>query len=171
MTRSSIDAWALSLAVVTAKRGTCLRRQVGCVLLDARRRVLATGHNGVARGLPHCNEAIFGEEVPTSGPYGVRPVLHPHACAGAKLKSGMGLDTCEAVHAEVNACLQCGDVMAIESCYVTVSPCVSCTKLLMNTGCRRIVFRTPYIQDETSRALWEKLPGRTWEHFVEEPTP
>lgn len=166
--RSSIDAWAMSLAVVTEKRGTCLRRQVGCVLLDRQNRLLATGYNGVARGLPHCNEAVFGEEVPTSGPYGVRPVLYPHACPGARMPSGTGLDVCEAVHAEQNALLQCGDPDVVWSCYVTVSPCVPCTKLLMNTGCRRVVFREAYAHDEAARALWVKTMDRTWEQFKEE---
>lgn len=33
--RLTVDEWALNLAVVTAHRSTCLRRHVGCVLLDA----------------------------------------------------------------------------------------------------------------------------------------
>lgn len=137
--RPSVDAWALVIAAAVATRGTCLRRKVGCVLTDARGRVLATGYNGVARGAPHCNEG--------------------HSCAGATWPPGAGLDACEAVHAEQSALTQCREPDLIHACYVTVSPCVSCLKLLMNTGCQRVVFSEAYAQDAS--ALWIKL-GREW---------
>ena len=54
--RPSRDEWALGLAQLTAERSTCLRRHVGCVLLNARGHVLATGYNGVAAGETHCNK-------------------------------------------------------------------------------------------------------------------
>ena len=56
MNRPPRDDWAMELARTTAKQATCLRRSVGCVLLDARGHVLSTGYNGVASGRPHCNE-------------------------------------------------------------------------------------------------------------------
>lgn len=52
------DEWAMELAQVTARRSTCCRRQVGCILLSSRGHVLGTGYNGVAAGLPHCNEEV-----------------------------------------------------------------------------------------------------------------
>jgi dCMP deaminase len=153
--RISRDEWALRLAEVTALRGTCLRRRVGCVLTDGVGRVLATGYNGVARGELHCNEeaSVF---LTSAGGY---VVDHPNACAAAFVPSGSGLDLCAAVHAEQNACLQCREPNAIHTCYVTVSPCVSCVKLLMNTGCLRVVFREPYAQD--AEALWTRQ-GKEW---------
>lgn len=56
--RPSVDQWAMELARATAKRSTCLRRAVGCVLLDAHNRVVATGYNGVSMKSPHCNEEL-----------------------------------------------------------------------------------------------------------------
>lgn len=146
--RLTIDEWALNLAVVTAHRSTCLRRHVGCVLLDAHNHVLSTGYNGVASGAMHCNEYI--------------PDLHvyPFACAGAKAKSGTDLDACEAIHAEQNALLQCRDVHALVTAYVTTSPCVTCVKLLLNTGCQRIVFLDEY-PHEAAKRLWV-TNGRVW---------
>lgn len=157
--RATLDLWAMSLALATAKRSTCLRRAVGCVLLDVRGRVLGTGYNGVARGLPHCNELVMSKPAPFS------LTTYPHACAGAHAPSGQDLDRCEAVHAEVNACLQCTDPDAIHTCYVTVSPCVPCTKLLMNTGCSRIAYFEPYAHDAAAAALWAKVPGRLWDQI------
>ena len=145
MTRPSKDAWALGLARLTAQRGTCPRRQVGCVLTDARGHVVATGYNGRPRGFPHCDEAAPADR-----------------CPGAGAPSGTDLSGCEAVHAEMNALLQCRDVDLIATCYVTVSPCVTCTKLLLNTSCRRIVAAAAYAHDAAARALWAR-GGGTWE--------
>ena len=153
--RPDRDTWALGLANLTAERSTCLRRSVGCVLLNARGHVLATGYNGVAAGLPHCNEASFVNLRPA-----ISRVVYPHACAGADLPSGQGLDACQAIHAEQNALLQCRDVYAIDTCYCTTSPCVTCIKLLLNTSCQRIVFKHPYPHGD-ARIWWERA-GRIW---------
>lgn len=148
--RPTRDEWAMQLAVLTAGRSTCLRRHVGCVLLSARGHVLSTGYNGVAAGQKHCNEH---DQFHETG--------YPHACEGADAKSGTQLDLCQAIHAEQNALLQCRDIYAVDICYVTVSPCVTCTKLLLNTSCRRILFVDPYPQPE-ARRLWVEA-GRVWD--------
>ena len=165
--RPSLDAWALSMAKVVGQRSTCLRRAVGCVLLDKQGLVLATGYNGVASGQPHCNEPkasiqTFMDHV--ENPDQPR-IIYPHACSGAAAESGTMLDSCEAIHAEQNALLQCQDVRQIHTCYVTTSPCVTCTKLLLNTSCQRIIYQLPYPQPE-AKALWEKA-GRTWDTTME----
>jgi dCMP deaminase len=151
--RLSRDEWALRIAEVTALRSTCLRRSVGCVLTDARGRVLATGYNGVAAGVAHCNEELTRQTIPS---------WHPNACPGATAPSGTELDACQAVHAEQNALLQCRDPDAIDTAYATTAPCVSCAKLLANTGCRRIVFSEPYAA--SAEAFWAGLK-RAWEQL------
>jgi dCMP deaminase len=173
--RPDRDTWLLDLVAVVAKRATCLRRQVGCVLVNERGQVLATGYNGVAAGEPHCNEAIEATgaaRVHADGSMemvrGPLPV-YPNACPGAREPSGHGLDGCRAVHAEQNALLQCGDVYAIHTAYVSCSPCVTCVKLLMNTGCRRIVFTERYAHDDAARELWLRRTywvNQEWEERV-----
>jgi len=153
--RPSRDEWAMKLALLTAQRATCCRRRVGCVLLNARGHVLATGYNGVAAGLPHCNQ---------HDPF--NPTGFPHACAGASAPSGQSLDACQAIHAEQNAMLQCRDVYSIHTAYVTASPCMTCVKLLLNTTCERIVFVEEYPHPE-ARKLWESA-GRAWEQLLVE---
>ena len=125
MPRPSRDETFMEVAVAMARQSTCLRRAVGCVLVDGRGRVLSTGYNGVARGQPHCNERTGG-------------IAYAHACPGAFEKGG-DLVLCAAVHAEQNALLQCPDPDAIRTIYVTLSPCDSCLKLMLNTGCERLV--------------------------------
>lgn len=158
MTRLSRDEWALGLAWLCAKRATCLRRSVGCVLLDVRGHVLATGYNGVASGMPHCNHLDAQVACETSG---LVYSTYPHACPGATSASGTNLDGCQAIHAEQNALLQCRDPWAIDTAYCTTAPCMTCTKLFLNTSCRRIVFDENYPHTE-ARDLWTRS-GRLWE--------
>ena len=153
--RPSRDEWAMKLALMTAQRTTCCRRAVGCVLLNVRGHVLATGYNGVAAGLPHCNEHDPFFEVG-----------YPNACSGATAPSGTNLDGCQAIHAEQNALLQCKDVYSIHSCYVTASPCMTCIKLLLNTGCERIIFVEEY-PHSAAKELWIGA-GRAWEQLLVE---
>ena len=141
MKRPSLDEYFGVMAEVVSSRGTCTRRKVGCVLVSADNKVLATGYNGVPSGFPHCID---------------------EPCEGAKYRSGLGLDKCEAIHAEQNALLQVSDVGLIETAYCTTAPCIHCIKLLLNTGCYRIVFNQDYPHSVVSKALWEKA-GRIWQ--------
>lgn len=138
-TREPVDHYFLRLALLTSTRATCTRRRVGCILVDSSRRVLATGYNGSPRGFTHC---AVGNE-----------------CPGANCPSGTGLELCQAIHAEQNALLQCGDVDAIHSVYVTASPCVVCTKLLLNTAASRIIFLEEY-PHPAARELWLSAPRK-----------
>jgi dCMP deaminase len=174
--RLSRDEWGLRLTEVTALRGTCLRRQVGCVLTDADGHILSTGYNGVAAGMPHCNETtgwhllefpnVIDEKRSLEEQATRRAPIYDNACTAAGAASGTSLDACEALHAELNAVMQCRDVKSILTCYVTISPCMSCTKMLINTGCRRIVFRQTYSMDcgefwlkQGAMRTWKLCPG------------
>ena len=134
MERISKDEYFSLMAQLVSRRATCARRSVGCVLVSSRGHVLATGYNGVPSGHDHCSST---------------------PCPGASYPSGTGLERCEAVHAEQNALLQCRDVYEIETAYVTAMPCMTCTKLLLNTGCKRIVYIEPYPHEEAQK-LWIK---------------
>ena len=139
--RMTKDEWAMQLAILTSKRATCQRRSVGAVFLNQKGHVMATGYNGNASGLPHCLDA---------------------PCSAANAPSGTNLDGCNAIHAEQNALLQCNDVWSIDTAYVTASPCLTCTKLLLNTSCKRIIFLEEY--PHGSEALWLSA-GRIWQKF------
>ena len=139
MTRPTKDELYLQLAGLIAKRATCPRRQVGCVIVDEDGRILATGYNGVPSGAPHCNEG--------------------HPCPGAAEQSGQGLDKCVAIHAEQNAILLLPDPRKAHTIYVTASPCVSCMKLLLGTAAKRIVARELYPHAEALK--WWSDAGRS----------
>jgi dCMP deaminase len=139
--RPSRDEFYSDLTSLVSLRGTCIRRQVGCVLVDKRGCILSTGYNGVATGRPHCSEG--------------------HPCKGACLPSGEGLDLCEAIHAEQNAILLLSDPWIVDTCYVTCTPCISCLKLLLGTSCKRIVAR--YAYSHTESLSWWSSAGRSME--------
>ena len=135
------DHYFLGVAKLIAQRGTCSRRKVGAVAVNAHSHIMATGYAGVPRGVQHCTD---------------------ERCPGANYTSGHGLDKCMSVHAEQNMLLQCSDVMAIDTVYVTCSPCSHCFKMLLNTGTERIVFDEPYPGWMELAPLWEAV-GKTWE--------
>lgn len=114
--RPGVDAYFLALAALVATRSTCLRRAVGCVLVDARGHVLATGYNGVAPKHPHCNDAVprrselgWTELLPSHDLVdgGGRVIKEAdrgrsylHACKGQEGSAWAGTGACGALHAE-----------------------------------------------------------------------
>lgn len=136
--RLTLDEYFLNLAYVASLRSTCPRKRVGCILVDQHKRVLATGYNGTPRGMPHCLEQPCGGEA-----------------------EGLPIESCMALHAEMNALLQCPDAMAVEAIYCTLSPCIHCIKLLLNTSASRLVVLGEY-KDTKPKELWLKA-GKSWD--------
>jgi dCMP deaminase len=165
--RPSRDEVYLNVAADIAKRSTCFRRSVGCVLTDQEGVILSTGYNGVAAGRPHCNEEgeIVHYQHPTK-PLGVimnSVPSYPQRCEGSDAPSGQNLDACQAIHAEQNAIIRLPDYRRVYTCYCTASPCISCVKLLLGTYCLEIVFREEY-PHPTAKEWW-LASGREWKHL------
>jgi dCMP deaminase len=138
--RPSSDEYFIAMARLVATRSTCYRRSVGCVLVDAHNRVIATGYNGVPRGQVHCN-------------YETEKGLFPNLCPGALSASGTNLTACRAIHAEMNALISCRHPEDIAKAYCTASPCTVCMGGLLNTSCRTIVFDELYPHPEALK-MW-----------------
>lgn len=173
--RPSKDVTWLRIARDLAEQSTCLRRAVGCVLLDARGHVLSTGWNGVAAGEPHCNEftELTLPEVRFKEAQGETNIIQvddrvlgwfSNGCKGAKAPSGTQLESCGAIHAEQNAIASCRLPYEVHTCYVTHSPCNPCVKLLLSSTCQRVVFINEYA-DQSAKGLWLKN-GRAWEQVA-----
>lgn len=140
--RKSWDTKWLEMAKSIAEMSTCARRDVGCVIVDENNHLAAMGYNGVAPGQLHCR----ADRVKNAYDGYVQ-------CEGVGAPSGTNLDSCRATHAEQNALLRCGTIYTLATCYLTVSPCLSCIKLLMGTSVRRIVFLQEYAHQQ-ARILW-----------------
>jgi len=125
--RPSWDEYFLELAHLVSRRSTCLRRNVGAVLVKDKR-ILATGYNGAPRGLKHCLDI---------------------GCIREKLKipSGQRHELCRALHAEQNALIQAslyGISVQGSTLYATNQPCIICAKMLINAGIKDIVASDGY---------------------------
>jgi dCMP deaminase len=155
------------MARLVSTRGTCYRRKVGCVLVDANNRVLATGYNGVASGQPHCNhmnpDQSYATVVGSNAPLLPTKDLYPNLCEGAMAPSGTELTKCKATHAEANALISCRNPEDIDTCYCTASPCEQCIRFLLNTSCKRIVFEELYPHPESvliwigANRIWQQV--------------
>lgn len=139
--RLDLDTYFLRIAEVVATRTTCARRGVGAVAVDLSGHIISTGYNGVPSGEPHCNDG--------------------HPCAGAHELRGQRTSECKAVHAEANAISQCAEPEKIHAIYCTLAPCLECAKLLLLTGCKRVVYKEQH--HDIHGILLLKLQGFTIE--------
>ena len=114
-------------------------RQVGAVIVRDKR-IITTGYNGAPSGVKSCKEK--GE------------------CLRKKLNiaSGTRLESCYAVHAEQNAIAQAaklGESVDGATIYVTHQPCTICTKIIINSGIKKVIYRNGY-PDEFSKVLLDE---------------
>ena len=137
--RPSWDEYFQEICQVVAKRSTCLRRQVGAILVRDKR-ILTTGYNGAPRGLRHCAElgGCYREQM--------------------GVPSGQRHELCRALHAEQNAIIQAavhGIQVTGSVLYVTTFPCSLCAKMLINAGVIRVIYRGDY-PDELALEMFEE---------------
>ncbi len=135
--RISADRTYLAMAHVISLRSTCLDKQVGCVIVNKQNEIIATGYNGASRGVEHCIDLGYCKKEYSGNP-----------------------NDCPSAHAEQNALLQCRVPEQIHTIYITLSPCIVCIRMIMNTPCKRIVFSEEYRHTE-AKILWEG----GWENY------
>ena len=135
MARPSWDEYFLEIIKLIKQRSTCIRRQVGAIIVKDKR-ILATGYNGAPTSCRHCLDiGCLRDEL--------------------GIPSGERHELCRAVHAEQNAIAQAaqyGISVAGSTLYVTDQPCVMCAKIIINAGIKRIIYSGDY-PDELSLEL------------------
>ena len=152
MARPQWDEYFMRMAVLAASRSTCLRRRVGAVIVKDRM-VLSTGYNDTPRGLPNCGDGGCAR------------------CA-SDAPSGTGLDTCLCIHAEQNCVVQAayhGVSVAGATIYTTHQPCLTCAKLIVNAGIRRIVYSGEYPDPLAAEMI--RQAGVVLERIILDPAP
>lgn len=120
--RQDWNSYFMQMALLASSRATCERLAVGAVLVKDKR-VIATGYNGSVSGEKHCTDD------------------------GCLVRDGHCIRT---IHAEQNALLQCArNGVSVEgsTLYVTHSPCLHCTKSLIQSGIKHIYYNQIYKQD------------------------
>jgi len=134
--RPDWDTYFMSIAQVVASRANCVKRKIGSVIVSDRR-IISTGYNGTPRGVANCNEGGCPR------------------CRGAA-ESGTRLDECLCSHAEENSITQAayhGVSVREGVLYTTFSPCLMCTKMIINAGMREVVYASPFPLGETALDL------------------
>lgn len=128
------DTW-FEVAAVIAQRSLCVRDQVGAVIVDANNRIVATGYNGPPTGFQHmeqrctdwCPRAQTTSEIAKLG----RPLM-PHHLDSL-------YNDCPSNHAEANALAVCDRSVRVGgTIYVTSHCCMSCAKLIANSGLKTV---------------------------------
>ncbi|MFH1824250.1 MAG: cytidine/deoxycytidylate deaminase family protein [Candidatus Firestonebacteria bacterium] len=127
MKRPSWNEYFMKIAKLLATRSTCIRRNVGAVIVKDKR-ILATGYNGAPSGVPHCLDV---------------------GCLREKLKipSGERQEICRGLHAEQNAIIQSarfGISIKDSIMYCTHQPCITCAKMIINAGINEVIFSGDY---------------------------
>ena len=124
------DKRFMDVAKLIATWSSCIRenRQIGAVIVRENR-IIATGYNG--------------------SPAGVKSCLERGECLRDKLniESGTKQEICYSVHAEQNAIAQAarmGHAVNGGTIYITHSPCSICSRIIINSGIKRIVYAENY---------------------------
>ena len=127
--RPDWDTYWMKIVEDIALRSTCIRRHIGCVIVN-NNVIVSTGYNGPPSGLPHCDEV---------------------GCIREKLNipSGTRMEVCDAVHAEQNAIIR-GDPLRLKGAtlYVNAKPCKMCARMIINAGIKRVVYIDDYPDKE-----------------------
>ncbi len=147
MSRPSWSEYFMSITRAVAKRSTCLRREVGAILVRDKR-ILSTGYNGAPARLRHCDE--------------VGCLRQENA-----VPSGERHELCRGLHAEQNAIIQAayhGISILGATLYCTNKPCVICSKMIINAAIRKIIYEEGYNDALAEQMLTEA--GIEEERFV-----
>jgi len=138
LSRPSWPEYFMAITKLVSKRSTCIRREVGAVLVKDKR-ILATGYNGAPKGLKHCQEVGCLRE-------------------NASIPSGTRHELCRGLHAEQNVIIQAayhGIHINGADLYCTNKPCVICSKMIINAGIKRIYYEEGYDDTLSEQMLSE----------------
>ena len=135
--RPSWDAYFMDIAHVVKTRGNCCRRKVAAIVVKDKR-IISTGYNGTPRGIKNCCDGGCAR------------------CA-SNVPSGSGLGDCICSHAEENSIVQAayhGISVKDATLYVTLSPCLTCAKMIINAGIVEVIYDEEYAFNDQTRALF-----------------
>lgn len=150
LTRPGWDAYFLGIAKVVASRSNCVKRKVAAVIVKDKR-IISTGYNGTPRGTRNCSD-------------GGCPRCNSFT------ESGKNLEECLCSHGEENAIVQAsyhGISIKDSVIYTTFSPCLLCTKMIINAGIREVIYNVDYPMAETALGLLREAGIKVRQHRIE----
>ena len=128
------DEYFMGIALLSAKRSKDPSTQVGACIVDPNNKVVSIGYNGMPRG-------VDDDHIPWG--------------------HGEGLDSkyLYVCHAEFNAILNTRDGSALQGCriYVTLFPCNECTKAIIQTGIKEIIYCSDKYHDTVQQQASRRM--------------
>ena len=119
--QAKLDLVYMTMAIAVSSLSHCKRSQVGAIL-EKQGNVIGMGYNGTPSGMDNCCEEWH--------------------------ESGMQIVTKPTVlHAEMNAIIKAaktGNSVQDSTLYVTLSPCIDCSKYILQSGIKRVVYLEQY---------------------------
>lgn len=137
------DNFLNKTAIEVSSFSTCSRVKVGAVA-SIEGRIIATGYNGVPKGLRHC-ENVFNKDMKNKDNYSTDHHL---------------FSTNNEIHAEQNLiafCAKRGLSLKGAELYITHSPCIHCAKLIIAVGITRVVYNELYDRDQNFKVLFDAV--------------
>ncbi|VVC71889.1 Dephospho-CoA kinase [uncultured archaeon] len=134
--RPSWDEYFMNIAREVASRSNCMKRHVAAVIVKEKR-IVSTGYNGTPRGVKNCNE-------------GGCPRCNSFS------EGGKNLEECFCSHGEENSIVQAayhGISVKDGTLYTTYSPCLMCSKMIINAGLKEVVYNAEYPLGESALRL------------------
>ncbi|MBU4283601.1 MAG: cytidine/deoxycytidylate deaminase family protein [Nanoarchaeota archaeon] len=140
--RPTWDEYFMEITEAVAKRSTCDRGRMGCVIARDKQ-ILVTGYAGAPVGLPHCDEV--GHQIKT-----------------ITNEDGTVSKHCvRTTHAEQNAICQAAKIGASingSTLYCKMTPCSTCAKMIINAGIKRVVCQKKYHDGKETEEMF-KMAG------------
>lgn len=135
------DKRFMDMADFIATWSSCYQenRKIGALIVKDKR-IMTTGYNGAPSGIKSCVEK--GECL--------RRTMN--------IPSGTRAELCYAIHAEQNAILQAarlGVSVVGATLYCTHQPCVICSKMIVNAGITKVMYKFAYPDDFAIKILSE----------------
>lgn len=128
------DEYFMGIAILSAKRSKDPSTQVGACIVDPNNKVVSIGYNGMPRG-------VDDDQIPWGHGEGLES-KYLYVC-----------------HAEFNAILNTRDGSALNGCriFVTLFPCNECTKAIIQTGIKEVIYLDDKYHDQVEQQASRKM--------------
>lgn len=140
MARPSWDKYFMQIVDAVAQRATCNRGKSGAIIVKDKQ-ILSTGYVGAPAGLPHCDDVghLMMKYIDENGEESMHCV--------------------RTTHAEQNAIVQAakhGIAINGATLYCTMEPCLTCAKMIINAGIKRVVCKKRYHAGRLTREFFKQ---------------
>jgi|SRR5690554_378602 len=137
----SWDEYFMGIASLSAKRSKDPNTRVGACIVNNEKRIISIGYNGFPKG-------ASDDEFPWNNDGGLLDSKYAYV-----------------VHAEANAILNARSSVSGATIYVTLFPCHECTKLIIQSGIKKIVYASnKYSHTESHQAALKMLDAANVEY-------